>query len=720
MTRQIEIHEFSTGIVIETKADGSWFSRGFTGRYMNCTLDPIPYPIQEAISNRLFAIAEGASSDTPAMIGREVGTQGEIWSVVAVVTKARDESRSFSAYRYFCVEGKGNLHKILRFLKENPLQFNPLDEKTIGNPHLFIDNHETKIPLENFQDLLSESIPVIVPFHRNCNHTMINAITEEMAGENMTAWAYNVQALDKPASFYVIKPHDEKAEAIIRKSLSNQVITNRPIFDEQKIKTAVTSLCKRNKIKVEYIKTLEEALSNPDINDTFWQSIFDGQGLKQAKSQGIYNDEMTRLFTLQGLILPRTLPEFLKWLKDIKRDDLLTISNNFQYDILKILTHEFRSEYIVKKIELGVILIILLKNNSLIKQVINLLKTEKSLWGYYYINQVSHQIDEDLKLMKNYSQYESLYNSFYIFNYDSWKEIRDELTIAWRVPPNSNRFKPIAKYQVWVRLFDGLNESKFALFFAHIAYDTIPKNIFTKVQSVKFTKNFYYVTYFVKMRRDVSIYELFIFNLKNLLTTDIDIKLGKLIILITMLSLGSFAYLFRAYLFSFAYNNFGIFYYYLGEYHKAIDDYTKAIQLNPNYTDAYYSRGIAYYNLKQYKKAIFDYTHVILLDSNYISAYMNRGNAYNNSGQYEKAITDYTQAIQLNPNDVSIYINRGNAYTNLEEYEKAIADYTYAIQLNPNSTYAYFNRAIAYRMLGKDEKAIADENKADELIDLNE
>ncbi|MGI0483670.1 hypothetical protein ACN4EE_23175, partial [Geminocystis sp. CENA526] len=224
MTRQIEIHEFSTGIVIETKADGSWFSRGFTGKYMNQTIEPIPTPIQEAISNRLFAIAEGASSDTPAIIGREVESKGEIWSVVAIVTKTKDESRSFSAYRYFCVEGKGNLNKILRFLKENPLQFNPFDSKTLGNPHKFIDKPETKVPLDNFQDLLDATIPVIIPFDRaSCTRIIINAIGEEKAGESITAWAYNVQALEKPASFYVIKPNDEKAEAIIRKNLSNQV-----------------------------------------------------------------------------------------------------------------------------------------------------------------------------------------------------------------------------------------------------------------------------------------------------------------------------------------------------------------------------------------------------------------------------------------------------------------------------------------------------------------
>ena len=168
MPKILEIHEFSTGIVVETNPDGSWFSRGFTGRYMNQTIEPIPPAIQEAIGNREFAIAEGASSDTPALIGREVGDDGENWSVVAVVTKGRDESRSFSAYRYFCTQGKGNLGKILRFLANQDLKFDPFDRQEMGEPHLINDSPEMTIPLNNFQDLLSDSPPIVVKSDRPC------------------------------------------------------------------------------------------------------------------------------------------------------------------------------------------------------------------------------------------------------------------------------------------------------------------------------------------------------------------------------------------------------------------------------------------------------------------------------------------------------------------------------------------------------------------------
>lgn len=538
MVKQIEIHEFSTGIVVETNPDGSWFSRGFTGGYINQTIDPIPDSIQEAISNRLFTIAEGASSDTSSIIGREVGGNDEIWSVVVVVNKARDESRSFSAYRYFCVEGKGNLNKILHFLAKNPLKFNPFDIQTLNNPHLVTDENEAQVPLDNFQDLLTDSIPVIVSSDRSCSPIIINRIAEEIAGESLTAWAYNIQAVETPRSFYIIKPSDDKAEEIIRKNLSNQVSLNRPIFEEQKIKTAITALCKRNKIKVEYIQTIEEALSNSNINNQFWQGIFDGQGLKQAKSQGIYNDEMTRLFTLQALILPDTLPEFLTWIQKTQKDEYLEKSNKFQEEILKLLTTQFSSKYLGEIIEIGVILILpyLLKNDHLLEQVIWLLKSEKSLWGYYYINQISKEIDHDLNLMKDFAKQKDVDDNFQLMEEESWIKIRDELTIVW----NKSKFKPLTKYQVWVTLFDSLRESKFALLFAHFAYDKAPKNIFSQVQSITFGRNFHHRVYGVKVYREVGSFEQFLLNLIKFVNREIDMKLWTAIILIIIFGLTGF------------------------------------------------------------------------------------------------------------------------------------------------------------------------------------
>ena len=53
-----------------------------------------------------------------------------------------------------------------------------------------------------------------------------------------------------------------------------------------------------------------------------------------------------------------------------------------------------------------------------------------------------------------------------------------------------------------------------------------------------------------------------------------------------------------------AYNNRGGAYYLKGEYDSAIVDFTKAIELNPNYAIAYNNRGVAYHLKKEYDSAI--------------------------------------------------------------------------------------------------------------------
>ena len=117
----IHIHEFSTGILVDgTGTAGEWRSRGFSGEYMNSTLATIPTPVQLAIKNREFAVSEGASSQNPAIIGREVEYHGEAWSVIAVVTRGMDErGRGASLYRYFLCQERGKLPDLVSWYMKN-------------------------------------------------------------------------------------------------------------------------------------------------------------------------------------------------------------------------------------------------------------------------------------------------------------------------------------------------------------------------------------------------------------------------------------------------------------------------------------------------------------------------------------------------------------------------------------------------------------------------
>jgi len=95
------------------------------------------------------------------------------------------------------------------------------------------------------------------------------------------------------------------------------------------------------------------------------------------------------------------------------------------------------------------------------------------------------------------------------------------------------------------------------------------------------------------------------------------------------------------------------------------------------------NRGLSFDHLGQSERAIEDYDKAIELNPGLAMAYNNRGNAYYALGQSERAIADYDKAITLNPGDAAAYTNRGTAYAALGQYERAIEDYSRFIELAP-------------------------------------
>ena len=74
---------------------------------------------------------------------------------------------------------------------------------------------------------------------------------------------------------------------------------------------------------------------------------------------------------------------------------------------------------------------------------------------------------------------------------------------------------------------------------------------------------------------------------------------------------------------------------------KAIQDYSKAIKLNPEDAAAYNNRGLAYADRGEFDAALEDYDKALELKPDYAEVYNNRGNAYFNKGDFDLAIQNY-------------------------------------------------------------------------------
>lgn len=81
-------------------------------------------------------------------------------------------------------------------------------------------------------------------------------------------------------------------------------------------------------------------------------------------------------------------------------------------------------------------------------------------------------------------------------------------------------------------------------------------------------------------------------------------------------------------------------------YREALEQYSKAIELDPKLAVAYNNRGFVHWNLNNYEQAITDYSRAIELKPKYAMAYNNRAFAHKALGNKEAAIADFEKVLK--------------------------------------------------------------------------
>lgn len=89
----------------------------------------------------------------------------------------------------------------------------------------------------------------------------------------------------------------------------------------------------------------------------------------------------------------------------------------------------------------------------------------------------------------------------------------------------------------------------------------------------------------------------------------------------------------------------------LGNYDAAIDSYSRALELKPDFAEAYNDRAYTYMTVKNYSLALSDLNQALRLRPDYVNALMNRGDIYNYYYQIDRAraIADYDRVLALHP-----------------------------------------------------------------------
>ncbi len=121
---------------------------------------------------------------------------------------------------------------------------------------------------------------------------------------------------------------------------------------------------------------------------------------------------------------------------------------------------------------------------------------------------------------------------------------------------------------------------------------------------------------------------------------------------------------------------------------SALDHFNAAVRVRPESTEGYYARAYYYQTHQDLDKAIQDYTKVVEIDSTYTNAHYNLGIIRYELRVIDLALVDFSRAIRCNPKYAEAYYMRGLCEESKSMHKEAIADFEYAMSLKPNYSLA--------------------------------
>ncbi len=154
------------------------------------------------------------------------------------------------------------------------------------------------------------------------------------------------------------------------------------------------------------------------------------------------------------------------------------------------------------------------------------------------------------------------------------------------------------------------------------------------------------------------------------------------------------------------YNKMGIGKMDLDEVQEAVNDFSKAIELDNHYSTAYSNRGVAFFRLGKHDDAMRDLDIALRLDSSNADAYINRGIVKYNLAKYDEALSDYNLALTYNPELAVGYRKRSMIKVLKKDYAGAMEDLDKALALNPRFENAYIDKGQVMYLQGKYQTAL--------------
>ncbi|MCL6584876.1 MAG: tetratricopeptide repeat protein [bacterium] len=156
------------------------------------------------------------------------------------------------------------------------------------------------------------------------------------------------------------------------------------------------------------------------------------------------------------------------------------------------------------------------------------------------------------------------------------------------------------------------------------------------------------------------------------------------------------------------------------DHEAAIQEFKKALILDPHRAEAYYYLALAEQKSGRLDDAAEGYRAAIKADPQLYEAIFNLAAIYSLQGKYDLALDRYYEGLNLMPDDPELHYNMGLCLEHMGKREKAIPEYQKAYQLDPGMVDAYLQLAGLYERQGMLSEAREEYQKVLKIAPGNE
>jgi tetratricopeptide (TPR) repeat protein len=150
----------------------------------------------------------------------------------------------------------------------------------------------------------------------------------------------------------------------------------------------------------------------------------------------------------------------------------------------------------------------------------------------------------------------------------------------------------------------------------------------------------------------------------------------------------------------------------LKRFDEALDSFDRALVAQPDYPTALSNRGAVLFEMARYEEALATYDRSLAIRPDQVVALYNRGGALQKLGRFEEALASYDRALAISPGLVEAHVNRGNTLIALDRHNDALASFDRALALRPDLVEALTNRGNALNGLNRYDDALESYDRA--------